>query len=136
MSETFDKVKAIFEESRNGANAFFRHGLARKLVYTDGVQEVAEVAGAYWLLDVIGTEFTPALLGQFETGYGLATITFTVRDDDTAVIEMRGDEAEPPIYERTIPFTDFPFGVWTFYLGVDGSETEGFHTTLILPSEY
>ncbi|MGH9342555.1 MAG: DUF6876 family protein, partial [Terriglobia bacterium] len=30
---------------------FFRHGLSKSHIYTEGVQFVAERAGAYWLLD-------------------------------------------------------------------------------------
>ena len=36
-----------------GTEQWFRHGLNRKVLYTDGVQYVAEQAGAYWLVDEI-----------------------------------------------------------------------------------
>ena len=34
-----------------GTETWFRHPLARKVLYTEGVQYVAEQGGAYWLLD-------------------------------------------------------------------------------------
>jgi len=36
-----------------GSEHFYRHGLSRKHVYTEGVQFLAERAQAYWLLDKI-----------------------------------------------------------------------------------
>ena len=34
-----------------GSTHFYRHGLVREVLYTEGVEYVAETAGAYWLLD-------------------------------------------------------------------------------------
>jgi hypothetical protein len=133
MDDTFNEVLAIFSESRNGANDFFRHALAPKLTYTDGVRDVAEAAGAYWLLDVIGTEFTPVMLKQFETGYGIASIHLLVGQDNSAIIVMSAGGEK--IYERTLEYTSFPVGSWEFLLGVD-NDLVGYRTTLILPTEY
>ena len=36
-----------------GTESYYRHSLFRKVLYTDGVQFVAEQAGAYWLIDAI-----------------------------------------------------------------------------------
>ena len=36
-----------------GTEHYYRHGLFRNVVYTDGVQYLAEEAGAYWLIDAI-----------------------------------------------------------------------------------
>ena len=36
-----------------GTETWYRHPLARKVLYTEGVQYVAEQGGAYWLLDII-----------------------------------------------------------------------------------
>jgi hypothetical protein len=36
-----------------GSETFYRHPLFRKFVYTEGVQYLAEKAGAYWLLEYI-----------------------------------------------------------------------------------
>ena len=51
--------KAI-NEVRNGANFFVRHPLCRNVLYSDGVQEVAET-GYYWLLGILATELPPCL---------------------------------------------------------------------------
>ncbi len=36
-----------------GTEHYYRHGLFRNVVYTDGVQFLAEEAAAYWLIDAI-----------------------------------------------------------------------------------
>ena len=36
-----------------GSEHWYRHGINRNVLYTDGAQYVAEHAGAYWLLDEI-----------------------------------------------------------------------------------
>lgn len=36
-----------------GTETWFRHPLVRKVLYTEGVQYLAETGGAYWLLDEI-----------------------------------------------------------------------------------
>ena len=36
-----------------GSEHWYRHGLVRTILYTDGVMYVADAAGAYWLIDEI-----------------------------------------------------------------------------------
>ena len=36
-----------------GSQHFYRHGLVREVLYTEGVEYVVDNAGAYWLLDAI-----------------------------------------------------------------------------------
>jgi len=36
-----------------GSENWYRHGINRNVLYTDGVQHVAERGGAFWLLDEI-----------------------------------------------------------------------------------
>ena len=38
-----------------GTENWYRHPLNPRLVYTDGVQYLAEKAGAYWLIDVVAS---------------------------------------------------------------------------------
>lgn len=36
-----------------GSENWYRHGINRSVLYTDGAQFLAERGGAYWLLDII-----------------------------------------------------------------------------------
>ncbi len=128
-------VQAIFNQSRNGCNDYIRHPFARRLIYTDGVQEVCEAAGSYWLLDVIGTEATPKLLAQFDTGAALGVIVMQVTGSKAVLTMTTADDA-PPIWTRRIQHTNFPQGEWTFFLACDSLVDQSrMCTVLILPSE-
>src|SRR3984893_4050272 len=37
----------------HGSEHWYRHGLVRTILFTDGAKYVADAAGAYWLLDEI-----------------------------------------------------------------------------------
>lgn len=119
------KFKAAYNESRNGANFFVRHPLARRFQYSDGVQQLAE-AGAYWLLDILATECPQALR---KSGEPTGLVEVQVEDSKAEIALSVADDA-PPIWTKKIPYTDLPKGIWSFEL-VD----EGERFALILLSE-
>lgn len=116
-----------YNVGRNGANFFVRHPLVRQLHYSDGVQECAE-SGCHWLLDVIGTE---CLMPLRRSGEYMGIIEVGVNDKHEAVISMTVTDDQPPVWIKTIDYTDMPAGSWKFFLA---DETERF--ALILPTEY
>ena len=98
-----------------------------ELRLTEGAKHFADTMGAYWLMDIIATEFLPLLS---EEDY-IIFIEVTVNDDNSAVIVgTDGDKGGGPItlHTRTIEYTDLPTNSgFKFYLQ-DG--------VLMLPSEY
>ena len=105
-----------------GTEKYYRHGLMRKVLYTDGVQFVAEKAGAYWLIDEIAfAQVEPAVAKQPFQFWKLK-----VAADRTATLTC-ADGNDGHILTRMIPFTDFPLDEIAFYF-IDN--------TLLLPSEY
>lgn len=92
------------------------------LLYTQGIAEMAEVAQAHWLID---------LAGSYQHGWvkkiPFQVWTLTVRPDYHAVVEMREDTGQPAKIRQKIEFTDFPAGVFEFYV-IDG--------VMLLKSEY
>jgi len=113
----------------------YRHGLNRRVIYTPGVQFLAERAGAYWLIDVIASYLTPAFIEQAaRADVRIAEMQFwrlDVSEDGTAVVTARADTGCEPFVSQEIPFTDFPLefvSVWTAF--------DGEHWTLYLPSEH
>jgi len=106
-----------------GTEQWYRHSLNRVLLFTDGVRYFAENGGdcgAYWLLDVIATEYWPLLKNQ-----PFMVIKITVKDS-AAMIEVT-DGNHHVLKNRAIDFTDLKEGLWTFYLT---------DNVLLLPSEY
>lgn len=130
-------LRAIFDESRNGGEPFTRHPLVRHFIYSQGVKEVAEHAGAYWFLDIVGTEFVK-FASPYRGTFTLGIVTLVVNEDETARIELSLSDDDPePAYTRNIDYTDFPAGEWQFWMSpVYGDSGEFFGFNLFLPSEY
>lgn len=120
-----EKFKELYEESRNGANCFYRHWATRNFEYSDGVKEVAD-EGCHWLLDIFATEVPMVMVKLKE---GLTVVTARVRKGHCDLDATgAGDRI---VYRRTGIHTDLPDGEWSFYLA-----REPHRFALILPSEY
>lgn len=112
----------------------FRHPFARKVIYTPGVQFVAERGGAYWLIDEIASaiaaaSFTRACTEDPRIGE-MHFWTLTV-SDKSGELTARADSDVEPFYTKRIEYTDFSLekiDIWAAYDGV--------HWTLYLPSEH
>jgi len=105
-----------------GTEQYFFNPLYRWMKYTDGVKFFAENAGggAYWLLDIIGTE-----LQEIARNESFISIDFTVTDGTGLIVADDGDGGV--MYERVIGWTDCPEGTWHFFLC---------NSVLMLRSEY
>lgn len=106
-----------------GSETLYRHPMSGML-YTDGVQHVAEEGGAYWLLDLICiAQVLPRLSRE-----PFQVWTLTVSRDAGKVVCTDGDKGDGPVtlYAQAIPYTDFPLDRITFW--VEGG-------VVMLPSE-
>jgi hypothetical protein len=104
-----------------GTTQWYRHPLVQSVLYTDGVQHVAKIGGAYWLLDEIALaqSISKIKAEEFqvwrlvvENGSGMLTCD----DGDGNVV-----------YAKRINHTDFPLPEIKFYFS---------DSVLMLPSEY
>lgn len=105
-----------------GSDTLYRHGLARQVLYTDGVKFLADSAGAYWLLDEIAlTQKKPSVVGEEFQVWKLV-----VNSDSTGVLTC--DDGNGNVVHRIdIPFTDFPLSEIKLYVA---------NNTIMLPGEY
>lgn len=115
-----DKLRRLLRGFYGGTDQWYRHGLNRNVLYTDGVQAFAENAGAYWFLDIVATE----LHGLQKREHALF-ISLDVRDSAATIRVTDGNTTT--LYTRAIEWTDCPEGDWTFYF-IDG--------VIMLPCEY
>lgn len=106
-----DAFKTAYNESRNGANYFVRHPMARRFHFSDGVKQCAD-AGCHWLLDIAATELPQAMHSAGEQ-HGILEVKVA---DGKALMKLTVDDDRPPIWSRTIDHTDMPEGKWTFEL--------------------
>lgn len=107
-----------------GSEQFFRHSLVRSVVYTEGVQYVAEKFNAYWLIDIIAS-WQPKLRDRDFQVWTLEVDT----DKSTAVVTCQDDDKATLVTQK-IEFTDFPLKSMVFWVIIDDQ------TTILLPSEY
>ncbi len=106
-----------------GSENWYRHCLVRSVLFTDGAKYVADAGGAYWLLDEI------ALAQKFEkkvAGEAFQLWRLTVKEDTTATLVCEDGNGRI-VYEKKIPFTDFPLAEIFFYV---------VNNTILLPTEY
>ncbi|MDD2465794.1 MAG: hypothetical protein PHI97_17485 [Desulfobulbus sp.] len=122
MTETKTLNKADLRQF-TGSEYWYRHGLVRSVLFTDGAKYVAETGGAYWLLDEIAfaQKAEKKLFGEEFQLWRL-----TVNKDNTAVLVCE-DGNSRKLLSKKIPFTDFPLDEIAFYFT---------NNTILLPSEY
>ena len=106
-----------------GTEHWYRHALARSILFTDGAKYVADSASAYWLLDEIALaqRGVKAVAAEEFQVWKLA-----VKPNATATLACE-DGNDNVVFSKAIEFTDFPAeGVTLWFC----------NNTILLPSEY
>jgi hypothetical protein len=106
-----------------GSEQWYRHGINRKVLFTDGAKFVADPAGAYWLLDEI------AIIQPYDKHVAaeeLQVWKLAVNADHSGILTC-DDGNDHVVYTKQIEYTDFPPEGITFYFT---------NNTILLPSEY
>ena len=108
-----------------------RHGMNRKMIYTEGVKYVAEEGHAFWLIDdiAIANMFDASLKAE-----GFQVWTLKKGTKDSAILSA-DDGNGNVLYVKSIEWTDFPLDEIKFYM-VDAPDFGENATMLMLPSEY
>ena len=93
------------------------------MLFTDGAKYVADVAGAYWLLDeiVLAQRYVKKVSAEAFQLWKL-----TVKDDRTATLACENGNCQK-VFSKKIEFTDFPLDEISLYFT---------NNTILLPSEY
>lgn len=117
-----------------GDDQRYRHPLNPRIIYTPGVQYLAEQAGAYWLIDAIASYFgSPEMRQAMKEDARLQDMQFwrlTV-ENDSARLTTQADQEVKPFIVQVIEYTDFPLPEIQIWAGFDGT-----YWTLYLPSEH
>ena len=113
----------------------FRHSMIRTVIYTPGVQYLAQRGGAYWLIDEIAFAIAGGKIsraGRHDSRVlDLHFWKLVVKADQSAVLTARVDNGVRPFVRQTIDYTDFPLDEIEIWAAFDGE-----HWTLYLPSEH
>ncbi len=106
-----------------GTENWYKHSIYRRLLYTDGIQYVAEHGGAYWLIyKIFAAQYENINLPEQE----FQVWKLCVNEDTSAILTCHDGDYNWQ-HEETITFTDFPLKEITFYFC---------NNVLLLPSEY
>lgn len=110
-----------------GSENFYRHGLLRGLVLTDGVQYL-NTNGAGWLVDAIASYQVKPSVRKEE----FQSWTLTVDLDKKSAVLRGTDGNEKTLARQRIDYTDFPLPEVKFF----ACHNELGGITLMLSSEY
>ena len=122
MTKNAELMKADLSQF-SGSENWYRHGINRKVLFTDGAKYVADAGGAYWLLDeiaIIQPHNKAVAAEEFQVW------KLTVRPDRTATLTC-DDGNGRVVYTKEIEFTDFPLDTITLWFA---------NNTIYLPSEH
>jgi hypothetical protein len=106
-----------------GSENWYRHGINRKVLFTDGAKFLADRAGAYWLLDEV------ALIQPYDKRVAAEEFQvwkLMVRPDRKATLTC-DDGNGTIVFSKEIEFTDFPLDEVMLYFT---------NKVIHLPSEY
>jgi hypothetical protein len=105
----------------HGTETWYRHGLNRAVLFTEGAKYVADQCGAYWLLDEIAIgQMLPQIAAE-----AFQVWLLTVNDGRGVLTCEDGNYRA--VFKKQIAFTDFPLNEMKL-LFCGG--------TIMLPGEY
>lgn len=96
------------------------------LLATDGAKYLADVAGAYWLLDIVWS-----VLPKINDEFAVLELTREEGSSRAVVVIHDGREPATTYHRQDIPYTDFPLPTTKLYVQQNGRER-----VVMLPSEY
>jgi hypothetical protein len=102
---TAEQVNSVINNS-TGTEQYHKNPFFPVFWYTDGIRQLAEVAGAYWLIDAIFSHNRQETFQCWDL----------VVKGSKAHLTMKEDTDKPFKVSQRIPCTDFPEGNWGFYL--------------------
>jgi hypothetical protein len=105
-----------------GTENWYRHGVNRRALFTDGAKFLADQGGAYWLLDEI------AVIQPYNKRVAAEEFQLwklTVRPDHTALLTC-DDGNGNVVFSKEIEWTDFPLSEICLYFE---------NNVILLPSE-
>ena len=114
-----------------GSQTLYRHPLARTVLYTEGMQDLAEQCGAHWFIDVIASHIaTNASLRREKFQLWILKLDIDGGCRVEAWTDTPGSDGAERIVRQVIEYTDFPAD-FQCYATWDG---QGF--VIMLKSEY
>ena len=113
-----------------GSEQFYKHGIIRSLIYTEGVKYLAETYSTYWFIDIVASYISEVFKENKKSGDTMQIVGITVNGDHTAHFYIKHDTYTREFIQQDLLYADLPMGTYEFYLNWNGN---GY--TLLLKSE-
>ena len=111
----------------HGTEQWFRHSLCRNVLYTEGVQYLAENADCYWLIDKIATL---QRLPQIRATGGFQRWKMTLLPGSGALLTADDGDGNV-VWQERIDWTDFPLDETNILVEGDADQP-----VILLPGEH
>ncbi len=109
---TEQKQQEILKELENniGTTQYFKIPFT-DVVYTEGINNLINKCGCYWLISDLGIEINQDIKLQKP----FLIVSLKVNEDNTAELILKEDSDLKPIYTKKYNYTDFPLKEFEFY---------------------
>jgi hypothetical protein len=111
--KTEKEQEQILEELRycSGTESYHKIPFS-DLIYTDGINELIEKAGCWWLVSDMGILISATKKLQKD----FLILSIKVNEDNTAEVTLKEDSNLKPIYSKVYNYTDFPLKEFELYI--------------------
>lgn len=126
-----DELKHVLSLSRNGADSFHKIGFG-PFVASNGVVDVCNAAGCFWLTDILASEVAPKLIRDINSGEIATVLVHVEAKGSECDIKVTHSDTGPAYFTKHIGYTDFPEGNWPlFEMGAFGWTDDGLVTKIL-----
>jgi len=98
-------------KENTGTQQYFKIPFS-KIVYTDGINNLINTCGCWWLISDLGIEIS----NNSKLQKPFLIVSLKVNEDNTAELTLKEDYNLKPIYSKKYDYTDFPLTSYEFYL--------------------
>lgn len=117
----------------NGTLHWHKFTIGNRYVATDGAKMLADMFGAWWLLEAIASYFyKPTLRGE---PFQVWELRERVAGDDASVVLVCEDGNQHELARQVISYTDFPRELMPFRLYCEATDIGGAKFAIMLPEE-
>ena len=131
--KTAAEIRNFLAQCYGSDRPYTKHGLVKRLVFTDSVSQLREMAGCYWLVDAIASYQHKLVKEEFQVW------KFVCDTDSKRGVLTCEDGNNNELARQNIDHTDFPLDELTLWceLGGYGTSAEDWTPAMVLmvPSE-
>lgn len=133
-----DKIAEIKAYANMGSDGYRKISPLhpKRFVVTSNMKDLAEAAGAYWLIDAIASHQKAIWRHQKITEGARQWWELTVYEDQSARLVCLADDEITELINQEIPYTDYPLTREKIWVMPGSTQKDGLVAVCMLPAEY